>query len=52
MKNEEFKCLKCGSKDMIPYSTELCNKSWICSTCGKSCSSNDNFCPRCGTALN
>ena len=24
----------------------------ICSTCGKSCSSNDNFCSRCGTALN
>lgn len=24
----------------------------ICPTCGKSCSSNDNFCSRCGTALN
>ena len=35
MKNEEFKCLKCGSKDMIPYSTELCNKSWICKSCGE-----------------
>jgi len=35
MKSEEFKCLKCGSKDMIPYSTELCNKSWICKSCGE-----------------
>ena len=35
MKSEEFKCLKCGSKDMIPYSTELCHRSWKCRYCGE-----------------
>lgn len=44
-------CKKQQEQIVTVQKPRLVQTKLICSTCGKRCGSNDNFCPRCGTAL-